>query len=101
MKHAIIYNPTKNMMQSGSANSSIWKLIFKPEIDSAQEHLMGWVSAFETQSEVVLEFNSKEDAIKYAKQAGLNFEVIEPNKIHQEKKDITFNFSKNRNLYYF
>lgn len=101
MKHAIIYNPTKNLMQSGSANSSVWKLMFKKEIDNKQEYLMGWASAFETQSEVVLKFKSKEDAIKYAKKAGLSFEVRESEILKNEKKDITFNFSKDRNRYYF
>jgi hypothetical protein len=101
MKHAIIYKPTKNLMQSGSATASVWKLIFKDEIDKAQEHLMGWTSAFETQSEIILKFKSKEDAIKYAQKANVTFTVIEPEVLKNEKKDVTFNFSKNRNLYYF
>ncbi|MDR0485069.1 MAG: ETC complex I subunit [Alphaproteobacteria bacterium] len=101
MKKAIIYNPTRNLMQQGLAKKNVWKLVFVKEIDNKQEHLMGWTSSFETQSQIILEFNSKEDAINYATKKKLNFEVREPNASTLEKKDITFNFSKDRNLYNF
>ncbi|MDR2008819.1 MAG: ETC complex I subunit [Alphaproteobacteria bacterium] len=98
---AIIYNPTRNLMQSGIANKNDWQLVFVKEVDNKQEHLMGWTSSFETQSEVVLSFISKVEAINYATKKGIDFEVRESPKTFSEKKDITFNFSKDRNLYDF
>ncbi len=101
MKKAIIYIPTRNLMQSGNSTSNIWKLVFNKETDNKQESLMGWASTFETQNQVVLKFKSKDDAVNYAQKNGLAFEVIEPEHLKNETKDITFNFSKDRNLYYF
>ena len=38
---------------------------------------MGW-EAYNTLSELNLEFSSKEEAIKYAKKNNINYELIEP-----------------------
>lgn len=101
MKKVIIYSPTQNLMQSGRAGSSIWKLVFIKKVDNKSESLMGWVSSFETQSEVILKFSSKEEAVKYAQNNNLDYEVIKDEELKYDKKDITFSFSKNRNLYYY
>ncbi|MCL2567114.1 MAG: ETC complex I subunit [Alphaproteobacteria bacterium] len=101
MRKAIIYAPTRNLMQSGLANKNNWKLVFVKNVDNQQEHLMGWESSFETQSQIVIDFDSKDAAVNYAVKMNLTFEVINPAAHTTEKKDITFNFSKNRNLYDF
>ena len=66
MKKAKIYKPSKTAMQSGIKKFDKWIIEFiteKPGINP----LMGWESSTDTNSEVKLEFSSKELAIEYAK----------------------------------
>ena len=55
---------------------------------------MGWESSSDTLSEINLEFNSKDDAINYAKKNSINFEVIEPKIRKIVKKSYSDNFTK-------
>ena len=55
---------------------------------------MGWESSTDTLSEIKLEFESKENAIKYAKKNKLNYEVIDPKIRKITKKSYSDNFIK-------
>ena len=55
---------------------------------------MGWQSSSNTLSEVKMTFNSKEDAIDYAKKNKINYIVVEPNKRSIVKKSYADNFLK-------
>ena len=64
-------------MQSGIKKFDKWIIEFiteKPGINP----LMGWESSTDTNSELKLEFSSKELAIEYAKKNKINYELIEP-----------------------
>jgi hypothetical protein len=75
---ARIYKPTRNAMQSGTGNSDDWVLDFEPATARTIEPLMGWTASDDTQKQVRLRFDSKEDAIAYAEKAGFPYLVSEP-----------------------
>ena len=93
MKKAKIYKPSKTAMQSGVKKFDKWIIEFiteKPGINP----LMGWESSTDTNSEIRLEFSSKELAIEYAKKNKINFELIEPKIRKIIKKSYADNFTK-------
>ena len=93
MKKAKIYKPSKTAMQSGIKKFDKWIIEFiteKPGINP----LMGWESSTDTNSELKLEFSSKEQAIEYAKKNNINFELIEPKIRKIIKKSYADNFTK-------
>jgi hypothetical protein len=91
MKKAKIYIPSKTAMQSGKAKNKKWILEFISK-NVFNEHLMGWISSDDTQSQVKLEFDSKEEAILYAKNNKIDFEVVEPKNSKQIIKSYADNF---------
>jgi hypothetical protein len=93
MSKAIIYIPNKNPMQSGMAKSNKWILEFITK-DPTKNPLMGWETSSDTNSELKLEFSSKELALNYAKKNKIDFELIEPNKRKVVKKSYADNFLK-------
>ena len=93
MKRAFIYRPAKTSMQSGKAKTKKWLLRFDDD-KSGINPLMGWESSYNTLSELNLEFSTKEDAIKYAKKNGIDYEIIEPKNRKIIKKSYTDNFIK-------
>ena len=93
MKKAKLYKPSKTAMQSGNKKFDKWIIEFiteKPGINP----LMGWESSTDTNSELKLEFSSKELAIEYAKKNKINFELIEPKIRKIIKKSYADNFTK-------
>ena len=75
---ARIYKPARNAMQSGSAKSKRWVLEFAPASRREVDPLMGWTSSNDTQSQVKLRFDSKESALDYAQDNGIEAVVSEP-----------------------
>jgi len=75
---ARIYKPARNAMQSGSAKSKRWVLEFAPASRREIDPLMGWTSSNDTQSQVKLRFDSKEAALEYAQENGIEAVVSEP-----------------------
>ena len=93
MKKAKIYKPTKTAMQSGTKNDEKWVIEFETK-DTGINPLMGWETSSDTNSELKLEFSSKELALNYAKKNKIDFELIEPNKRKVVKKSYADNFLK-------
>ena len=80
-------------MQSGVKKFDKWVIEFiteKPGINP----LMGWESSTDTNSELKLEFSSKDLAIEYAKKNKINYELIEPKIRKIIKKSYADNFTK-------
>ena len=75
---ARIYQPTKNAMQSGRANTKQWVLEFAPEAARGIDSLMGWTSSSDMNSQVELRFPNKEAAMAFADKHGLAYRVDEP-----------------------
>ncbi len=91
MKKAKIYIPNKNPMQSGTGKTDKWILEYETQ-DPTNNPLMGWESSSDTNSELRLEFSTKELAINYAKKKKLDFEIIEPKRRKTVKKSYADNF---------
>ncbi|MER5173185.1 ETC complex I subunit [Thioclava sp. GXIMD2076] len=77
---ARIYQPAKTAMQSGVAKTKQWYLDFTHEGARDIDPLMGWTSSSDTQSQVRLRFDTREEAEAYAKEKGLDYTVTEPHK---------------------
>ena len=76
---AKIYRPAKNAMQSGKAASKRWRLEFETDASRPMtEALMGWTSSADPQGQVRLYFETKEQAIAFARAHGIPHQVTEP-----------------------
>ena len=67
-------------MSSGQGKTKHWVLEFAASAPREVDPLMGWTSSSDTQSQVRLRFDSKEAALDYAKENGIEATVSEPNK---------------------
>ena len=75
---ARIYQPARTAMQSGTAKTKNWVLVFEPAEPRAVDPLMGWTSSSDTQAQVRLKFETREAAEAYAAEKGLEFDLVEP-----------------------
>lgn len=73
---ARIYQRPKNAMQSGKARTSDWLFEFEPAEARRPDPLMGWAGSGDTQSQVVLKFETLEEAQAYATRHGIEAHVI-------------------------
>src|SRR4051812_3078187 len=77
---ARIYCPAPSVMQSETTRARQWVLEFPPSTSPFIEPLMGWVGSTDTRHQVVLHFENREQAIRYASDHGLPFCIAEPHK---------------------
>ena len=68
---ARIYQRPKNAMQSGKARTDEWVLEFEQSEARKPDPLMGWTGSGDTQPQVVLTFETKDDAKAYAERYGI------------------------------
>jgi hypothetical protein len=92
-----IYQPTKTAMQSGRAKTRRWVLEHAPETARRPEPLMGWVAAGDTKNQISLGFDSKEEAIDYAKKHNMAYMLQEPRRSKPRPKAYADNFAFTRN----
>ena len=91
MRKAKIYIPNKSPMQSGTGKTNKWVLEFETK-NPTNNPLMGWESSNDMNTELRLEFSTKELAINYAKKKKIEYEIIEPKKRKTIKKSYADNF---------
>jgi len=96
MTEVRIYKPAKTAMQSGRGNTRGWVLEYEPEQAIRADPLMGWIGSGDTRQQVRLKFDSKEDAIAFAKKNGLSARVQEPRSRRVRPKNYADNFSYRR-----
>jgi ETC complex I subunit-like protein len=77
---ARIYRPARTAMSSGQAKTQRWVLEYEPERAKSIEPLMGYTSSDDMRSQIRLEFETKEEAVDYAKRNGIPYQVSEPPK---------------------
>ena len=75
---ARIYQPAKTAMSSGTAKTKYWVLEFAPTEARDVDPLMGWTSSVETQTQVRLQFETKDAALEYAATKNITVTVQEP-----------------------
>ena len=90
---AKIYRPARNAMQSGAANSQVWMLEFESETPRTVDPLMGWISNADTNTQVRMTFETREEAIEFARRQGIPFQVTEPRAAKRVIKSYAENFS--------
>lgn len=81
---ARIYQPSRNAMQSGTAQTRHWILEFAPASAREVDPLMGWTSSDDTQAQVRLSFETREAAETYAAENAIPYDVLDP----KERKPI-------------
>jgi hypothetical protein len=91
-----IYQPAKTAMQSGRAKTQRWVLEHAPVTARRPEPLMGWVASGDTKNQVRLDFDSKEEAVAYAKKHNLAYTVQEPRRSKPRLKAYSDNFAFTR-----
>lgn len=77
---ARIFQPARTAMSSGTAKTNHWALEFAPAEAREVDPLMGWTSSSDTQAQVQLKFDTKEAALEYAREHGIDAQVQEPQK---------------------
>jgi hypothetical protein len=93
---ARIFKPAKTAMQSGEARTKEWVLEFEPASPRDVDPLMGWTSSRDTQAQVRLEFDTKEEAIAYATRSGIAYTLSEPKPRKPIQKSYADNFKFGR-----
>ncbi len=94
--HARIFRPTRTATQQGGALTHDWVLEFAPAQRRVHEPLMGWVSSGDTRTQVRLRFPTREEAVAYAEQNGIAFDLEEPKDKLIRPKSYAANFAWNR-----
>ena len=75
---ARIYRPAKSAMSSGTAKSREWVLEYVSDKSREVDPLMGWTSSDDMQAQVRMRFASKDAALEYAKDHGIDAAVTAP-----------------------
>lgn len=89
---ARIYQPARTAMQSGVANTKGWLLEYVPAQAKKVEPLMGWTSSGDMRQQLKLKFDTKEEAVAYAKKHGLDVQVTESRQKKIKPKSYAENF---------
>ena len=95
---ARIFRPSKTAMQSGKAKSAAWVLEFEPTDARSQDPLMGWTQTADTEGQVRLSFETKDEAVRYADQHGIAFQLIDPHPAKRIIKAYADNFAFGRKV---
>ena len=93
---AKIYRPSKNAMQSGKAATKRWRLEFEAASAPRTDALMGWTSSADPRGQVRLHFETKEQAIDFARAHNIPHQVTEPVETKRIIKAYGDNFSFRR-----
>jgi hypothetical protein len=95
---ARIFRPSKTAMQSGKGKSTEWVLEFEPSDARRPDPLMGWTLTADTEGQVRLSFETKQEAVRYADQHGIAFQVIDPHPAKRIIKAYADNFAFGRKV---
>ena len=93
---ARIYKPEKSAMQSGWAQAREWLLEYEREEPEALDPLMGWPGSGDTRRQLRLWFETRDEAIAYAKRNGIPYQVFEPHAPVLQLKAYADNFRYDR-----
>ena len=75
---ARIFKPARTAMSSGTAKTRNWVLEFVNDTAREVDPLMGWTSSSDMQAQVRLTFSTKDAALAYAAEHGIDAVVQEP-----------------------
>ena len=89
---ARIYQQPKTAMQSGMAATHGWVLEFQPAAPRRADPLMGWTGSADTQTQVRLRFDTREEAVAFAEKGGFPYDVELPRTRRIRPKSYADNF---------
>ena len=93
---AKIYRPAKNAMQSGKAATKKWLLEFVLADAPRPDALMGWISGADTNEQVRISFDTKEEAIAFARANDIPHQVVDTPEARRQIKAYSDNFAFRR-----
>lgn len=93
---AHIFKPARTAMQSGTANTKAWMLVYEPEQPQVIEPLMGWTSSADMKQQLRLCFETREDAVAYCARHGIPYQVSEPKEPRRRTMSYSDNFACDR-----
>ncbi len=83
---ARLFRQPKSAMQSGQARTREWVLEWEKQESQSADPIMGWISSGDTQRQVRLFFDTREEGERYAQREGLTLEVeIVPDRVIKPK----------------
>lgn len=82
---ALVFQVSKNVMQSGTNNTKFWKIRYERK-QSWENPTIGWMSTGDCLATVEVNFGSREEAIAFCEKSNLKYETITPQKT---KKHVT------------
>ena len=85
-------------MQSGKALQKRWVLEYEPERPRVIDPLMGWTSSSDMRQQVLLEFDTREEAVAYAEKHAIPYQVFEPARPVPKAKSYADNFRFDRKI---
>lgn len=93
---AKIYRPAKTAMQSGKAKTHLWVLEYDREVARTIDPIMGYTSSSDMKQQLRLTFETREEAVSYAKRNGISYRVIEPHDSKRRRVAYADNFRYDR-----
>ena len=91
-----IYKPSKSSMQSGQRNTKKWLAEYISDYEQVKDTLMGWNSSLDTKSQIKVFFETKEQALEWAKKNNYQNFIEDPRKRKIKPKNYASNFDINR-----
>lgn len=91
-----IYKPSKTAMQSGNGKSKKWLAEYISEVETSKDNLMGWNSSADTKSQIKIFFDTKDQAVEWAKNNDYQYFIEEPRKRKIKIKSYASNFDINK-----
>ena len=91
-----IYKPSKTAMQSGIGKTKQWLAEYISDEETTKDHLMGWNSSADTKTQIKVFFDTKEQAIKWAKNNDYHYFVDEIKVKKVKIKSYASNVAMNR-----
>jgi hypothetical protein len=76
MAAALLFQRSRNAMQSGKAHADQWLLQFESRKPIRPDPLTGWSGGSDTQSQVTLTFPTLEAAKSYAEREGISYHLV-------------------------
>lgn len=95
---AKIYQPNPSAMTSGRAKTHHWLLDFETKGSVLIDPLTGYKRSVDPRSQVELKFETKEEAITYAKNNNIPHRVIDTRPTDRIPRSYADNFSFDRKL---
>jgi hypothetical protein len=78
MAAARIFQMSKAVNQSGPGRAGTWVLEFESHAPKRPDPLTGWSGGADTQSQVSINFDSLDDATRYAEKSNISYHVVPP-----------------------